>query len=196
MTEYFIRIEGRRNGPLSEEQIRKSILSGMVTPETQLWKPGMEFWAPVKEIPEMFNIFPELTDEEVVNRPFRYIDIYLGDFAGFGARFLSFSIDALIIFVPGYFANSYYQFSWIGIVFLYFAVLTSHPCGGRTLGDRAVGIKTISIVSGRPASIFQSAAFSISLILFGWVGWIWSIFDSRGRMLHNIFSKTFTIPHE
>lgn len=78
-----------------------------------------------------------------------------------------------------------------------FAYLTlSGVLGGRTLGDRAVGIRTVEAKDGERLGLGRAALRSL-LVIFGWVsvvGLVWSLLDKDGQSLHDRILGTRTLP--
>lgn len=64
--------------------------------------------------------------------------------------------------------------------------------GGRTLGDRLAGLRTVEAEGGGAPALGTAALRSLVGVLGGaiLVGFLWSIFDGEGRTLHDRLSGT------
>ncbi|HKQ78998.1 MAG TPA: DUF4339 domain-containing protein [Blastocatellia bacterium] len=54
---YYIK-QGSRIGPVSFDQIKQLSASGGLLPDDWIWRPGLEQWAPAREIPGLFPPLP------------------------------------------------------------------------------------------------------------------------------------------
>lgn len=69
--------------------------------------------------------------------------------------------------------------------------------GGRTLGDRLVGLQTIDSRSGQGPSLARAALRAVVGVLGTaalLVGPLWSLFDAEARTLHDRLAGTATLP--
>ena len=57
---YYIK-QGGRVGPLSFDDIKRLSASGGLLPDDWIWRPGLEQWAPAKEIPGLFPPLPSFS---------------------------------------------------------------------------------------------------------------------------------------
>ena len=57
-------IDGRQQGPLSLGEVVEYIRKGVITPQTYIWKQGMQNWLPAEQVsdltPELSAIPPQL----------------------------------------------------------------------------------------------------------------------------------------
>jgi hypothetical protein len=63
---YFFGIKGQKVGPLDEESIRQRLKEGTITAETLSWCNGLEKWLPMRQIPELKEVFGELLAKQVM----------------------------------------------------------------------------------------------------------------------------------
>jgi uncharacterized RDD family membrane protein YckC len=145
------------------------------------------------------------------------------EFAGFGARFLAYVIDAIVVSfvivvcfvvlaivvgVGGGFGSgvgtrpSSSASAAVGIVFLiafvlllaYYPWFWSH--GGQTPGMRAMGIRVVRDQDGGPVSGGQAIIRLIGYWLSGailYLGFIWIFIDARRRGWHDLIAGTVVI---
>lgn len=55
--QWYIAKDGKRNGPLSSDQIRNMIESGSVNSEDLVWKNSFPKWIKIKQVPEFSGFF-------------------------------------------------------------------------------------------------------------------------------------------
>ena len=60
---WYVGIDGRPVGPLSEPELTKMLLNKEVTKETLVWSNGMPGWEPIKNVPEVLAIIMQLPPE-------------------------------------------------------------------------------------------------------------------------------------
>ena len=60
---YHVAVDGNSVGPLNYEELRELVKEGKLTPDSLVWKKGMESWAEAKTVPELSPFF-EGEDEE------------------------------------------------------------------------------------------------------------------------------------
>ena len=53
----YLAIKGERKGPFTQAELQAQIHSGEFTPETLVWKTGMENWRKAAEVPEIARLF-------------------------------------------------------------------------------------------------------------------------------------------
>lgn len=49
---------GEKYGPIAESDLRKYLAGGNLSPDTLVWRPGLEQWSPAREIPELADSVP------------------------------------------------------------------------------------------------------------------------------------------
>lgn len=54
---YFVYVNGKQAGPITEAEMRKLIINESVTAETLVWTQGMEQWAQAQFIPSVNKFF-------------------------------------------------------------------------------------------------------------------------------------------
>lgn len=82
----------------------------------------------------------------------------------------------------------------LGTAFVYLTLCEA--MGGRTLGDRVAGLRSIDPRSGRPPALGRAAArsaFAIAGTLAFLAGPLWALFDPRGQALHDRLAGTVTV---
>ena len=53
MADIYLLIEGKQEGPYTEEQVRQSLAEGLIPPDLPAWHQGLpEDWAPISSIVE------------------------------------------------------------------------------------------------------------------------------------------------
>ncbi len=60
---YYLALDGKQQGPLGREEIRKLAKQGTIRRSTLVWTKGMETWRPLEEIPELRSAAEELPPE-------------------------------------------------------------------------------------------------------------------------------------
>jgi cell fate (sporulation/competence/biofilm development) regulator YlbF (YheA/YmcA/DUF963 family) len=63
---WFIHSNGRQEGPLFLEEIKKRISEGKVNEDTHVWQPGMPSWKKLREVPELMALFTEATSSDAL----------------------------------------------------------------------------------------------------------------------------------
>lgn len=115
-------------------------------------------------------------------------------YAPFGKRFLSGLIDCLILLIPTAIGSMIVPLLGGFIVsFAYFIYFMTEKGGGQTLGDRAVGVRTVDEATRHPMGVQEAFLWCLVFNFVGWLGWIWYFFDDRKRMLHNVVSRSVTV---
>lgn len=66
--EYFVVIEGRREGPLSTLQLRQRLREGEIRPESKVWRRGMANWLPLAEVDALATLITEMVDDRAAGR--------------------------------------------------------------------------------------------------------------------------------
>lgn len=56
---WFIRIDGKREGPFSFEELKNH---PRITPDTFVWRRGLRRWMPIKRVRELKKIFEDETE--------------------------------------------------------------------------------------------------------------------------------------
>jgi len=71
MNQYWLGIDGKKEGPLRLEQVRMKLNSGDVGKDTLCWSPGMNVWKKVSEFAEFTSFFKNKVNEtqEVASPP-------------------------------------------------------------------------------------------------------------------------------
>ena len=59
---WFVVIRGKQEGPFTKEEL---FADKRLTPDTLAWKPGLPTWMPLRNIPELKDLF----EEKAVHRP-------------------------------------------------------------------------------------------------------------------------------
>ncbi|MFC3994914.1 SPFH domain-containing protein [Nocardiopsis sediminis] len=59
-TQWYLGAGGQRLGPFDEASLPHRVGEGTLTPETLVWRTGMEQWAPAREVPEIARLFGEV----------------------------------------------------------------------------------------------------------------------------------------
>lgn len=54
---WFMAVNGQQVGPLEPGQLRQQIASGVLKPETLVWRQGLANWAPASTLPEVASLF-------------------------------------------------------------------------------------------------------------------------------------------
>jgi membrane protease subunit (stomatin/prohibitin family) len=57
VTQFFVVIDGQQQGPYTIEQLSQMAAQNKFTPQTLVWKQGMQNWAAAKTIPEFSTLF-------------------------------------------------------------------------------------------------------------------------------------------
>ena len=52
--QWFIKIDGQKEGPYSELDLKRHL---ELTPDTLVWKPGWKEWKPIRDVPELKHLF-------------------------------------------------------------------------------------------------------------------------------------------
>jgi hypothetical protein len=66
IAEWWVAVNGQKNGPHNESGLSNLIANGMLTVNTKVWKKGMSGWVPVNQVNELMHLFdqpPPLDDE-------------------------------------------------------------------------------------------------------------------------------------
>jgi len=53
---FYVALNGRQVGPLSESEFTQMVTSKQVTKETLAWMPGMLAWRPIEQIPAILKV--------------------------------------------------------------------------------------------------------------------------------------------
>lgn len=53
---YYIAVDGKPVGPMSEPELAHVICEGQVTKDTLCWMPGMAAWQPIEQVPAVLKI--------------------------------------------------------------------------------------------------------------------------------------------
>ncbi len=53
---WYIKIDGQREGPLSVSDLKRD---RRLTPDTLVWKEGFKDWQPMREVPELKEVFED-----------------------------------------------------------------------------------------------------------------------------------------
>jgi len=56
----FLAIEGKQTGPFTETDLKAKIADGSFTPDTLIWKSGMQNWLRAGEVPEISRLFTSM----------------------------------------------------------------------------------------------------------------------------------------
>ncbi|MEM4658574.1 MAG: RDD family protein [Candidatus Methanosuratincola sp.] len=144
--------------------------------------------------------------EEVVD----YGEAITLDLAGVGTRFAAYLMDVAILSVLSlltvYLAMSVAGASgrvgqtvamsfpvFLILYVLYFWILTAF--GGQTLGKRVFGIRVVTDSGEEPGlgrSFLRVIGYFVSSAVF-YLGFIWSIFDSRSQGWHDKIARTYVV---
>ena len=60
ITLYYVLINNQQNGPLSIDQLKQLIIDVRVNIQTMIWKPGLENWILISELPETSILFNQI----------------------------------------------------------------------------------------------------------------------------------------
>ena len=52
-TQWYLGVDGKQVGPLAPAEVQARVTTGTATPETLVWRAGMEAWAPLGDVPEL-----------------------------------------------------------------------------------------------------------------------------------------------
>ena len=52
MSNWFIAVNGKSEGPFPESDIRNRLMSGSLAPDAMVWREGMQGWIPASQVPE------------------------------------------------------------------------------------------------------------------------------------------------
>lgn len=66
--EYFVVIDGTRQGPFSTLQVRQRLREGEITPDTKVWRRGMDNWLPLAKVDALVALVTELADDRAAGR--------------------------------------------------------------------------------------------------------------------------------
>src|SRR5689334_16843053 len=58
--EWYAMIRGKQTGPLSRDELIARANDGDVGPRTYLWRDGMDSWQRAADVPELYELFPQL----------------------------------------------------------------------------------------------------------------------------------------
>ena len=53
----YLAVDGTQAGPFSDEELVKLVQNDLLTPETLVWKAGMNAWTPAVQVPEVNKLF-------------------------------------------------------------------------------------------------------------------------------------------
>ena len=53
---YYVAIEGRQVGPLSDSELMQLITQRKVSKDTLTWMPGMQTWQPIEQVPAVLKL--------------------------------------------------------------------------------------------------------------------------------------------
>lgn len=56
-TQWYVVVEQRQAGPLSDAEMEKLVSDGLILDNTLIWKPGMTAWKQARDIAEINRIF-------------------------------------------------------------------------------------------------------------------------------------------
>ncbi len=60
LLQLYVAIDGKQNGPFSDQELLKLIQENKLTKQSFVWKPGMEAWQIALNVPEVLNLFTML----------------------------------------------------------------------------------------------------------------------------------------
>ena len=63
---WHIDIEGNREGPYSIEDLRRDV---RITPDTLVWKKGFSLWVPIRNVPELKEVFADEVEHKDSEEP-------------------------------------------------------------------------------------------------------------------------------
>ncbi|WP_134767226.1 SPFH domain-containing protein [Nocardioides sp. 1609] len=55
---FFVAIGGQQVGPLDRSELQERVAAGELTPETLVWRDGMDAWTPASDVAEIRALFP------------------------------------------------------------------------------------------------------------------------------------------
>lgn len=53
---FYVAIDGKQTGPLSEAELTQLIMQKQVSKDTLAWMPGMTAWQPIAEVPAILKV--------------------------------------------------------------------------------------------------------------------------------------------
>jgi hypothetical protein len=65
MQEWYILIEGQKEGPFTIKELKKDF---RVTPDTLVWKPGFSHWLPIRNVPELKELFEDIEEIKPIEK--------------------------------------------------------------------------------------------------------------------------------
>ncbi|MBK7888522.1 MAG: DUF4339 domain-containing protein [Bacteroidetes bacterium] len=60
LSQLYVAIDGKQNGPFSEQELIKLIQDKKLTKQTFVWKPGMAAWEIAEKVTDALNLFSML----------------------------------------------------------------------------------------------------------------------------------------
>jgi predicted Zn finger-like uncharacterized protein len=59
---WYAMLRGKQTGPVTREDLEERANDGELGPRTYLWREGMDAWQHAKDIPELWDLFPQLPE--------------------------------------------------------------------------------------------------------------------------------------
>ncbi|HEY4883481.1 MAG TPA: GYF domain-containing protein [Myxococcales bacterium] len=59
---WYAMLRGKQTGPVTREDLEERANDGELGPRTYLWRDGMDAWQHAKDIPELWDLFPQLPE--------------------------------------------------------------------------------------------------------------------------------------
>ncbi len=59
---WYAMLRGKQTGPVTREDLEERANAGELGPRTYLWRDGMDAWQHAKDIPELWDLFPQLPE--------------------------------------------------------------------------------------------------------------------------------------
>jgi len=207
---WFYAEGGQQKGPVDDSVLDDLVRSGVIRPETLIWREGQANWQPYSEVRSAAPGAPPL------RRP-----------GGFWIRFAARCIDAILVGIVSSIIRiplmAVFGISAIGMVTsgdpsqligaipglvglamlsacINFVIAAGYETymvatKGATLGKMALGLKVIR-VDGGPLNMQQALGRSLATILSGlilFIGYIIAAFDDQKRALHDRLCDTLVI---
>ena len=66
--EYFVTIDGRREGPFSTLQLRQRLRQGDIAPDSKVWRRGMGEWQPLRQVDDLAAFVTEVEADYAAGR--------------------------------------------------------------------------------------------------------------------------------
>jgi uncharacterized RDD family membrane protein YckC len=220
---YYLNLNGGQAGPFPLEYLRAGWKSGELHADTLYWQEGMAEWQPLSAIRPLLE---ETSASSAL--PATGSALIVG---GFWRRLAAFLLDVVLLALIGY-GSGYFLFSFymslgvagvlVGLVVAtaYFGFLSSRAGGGRTLGQRLLGLQVVdpqgasislsrsilrylilafpfflnkAILDGLFAKNLVVAGIAMVPVLAGFLSLIYLLIFNRGtrQLVHDLITRTY-----